>query len=72
MSPFPYILGMKENSIRFRTDSVIVRLNLADKHIEHLIRLPHSAQNLDFSPEESIVAYTMENNLFLAGKERSE
>jgi len=63
---FPSVQWEKMNVIRFRKASVVVCLNLSENKIEQLIRFPQSAQNFDFSAKGNAIAYTLENNLFLA------
>lgn len=64
---FPKFSFLNESEIWFQDSTQIVMLNLANKTIAKKIDFPYHAENIDFCTENSALAYTVDNNLFLTG-----
>jgi len=64
---FPIFTVFKESFIWFHTASQLVIINLKDKSIESILEYPKEAGNLDFNSDNSTLAYTINNNLFIVG-----
>ena len=62
---FPPFSFITETEIWFQDSAHVVLLNLANKTIAKKIDFPFQAENIDFCPENSAVAYTIDNNLYL-------
>ncbi len=68
MTLFPIFSMIGESRIWFQTSSHLVILNLEDQSVITTIEYPEPAENIDFCTENSNFAYTLKNNLFIAGK----
>ncbi len=64
---FPRFSMTGESQIWFRASQHIVVMNLADKTIVSTIEYPENAENTDFCTQSFALAYTVGNNLFIAG-----
>ena len=64
---FPTFTFMKESFIWFYNSNHLIILNLKDKSIDSSFEYPEDADHLDFNIEKSILAYTINNNLFIIG-----
>ena len=64
---FPRFSFITPTQIWFRTASQLVILNPDTKQVIKNIEYPENAENLDFCTTTSTLAYTVKNNLFIAG-----
>lgn len=62
---FPTFSFLNESEIWFQDSTRIIILNLTNKTITKNIRFPFNAENIDFCTENSALAYTVDNNLFV-------
>lgn len=65
---FPRFSFIDSSRIWFHTTNQLVILNLDNKQVIENIEYPEDAENLDFCTANSTLAYTIKNNLFIAGK----
>jgi len=65
---FPKFSFIDPSKIWFHTANQLVILNLDNKQVIQNIEYPEDAENLDFCTTNSTLAYTIKNNLFIAGK----
>jgi len=66
MKYFPEYSWVNDNAIRIVADNNWVVLNISSKKAEIKNSWNKDATNLDLSPEKYIVAYTLENNLYIS------
>ncbi len=64
---FPRFSFIDPAQIWFRANNKVVILNLDNKKVIKNIEYPEDAENLDFCTTNSTLAYTIKNNLFIAG-----
>lgn len=64
---FPRFSVTGENQIRFETSHHLLVLNIQNLAVETSISYPDDAENTDFCSENNMLAYTVKNNLFIAG-----
>lgn len=64
---FPRFSVINENKISFEASHHLIVLSLPDQTIETNISYPEDAENTDYSNGNKTVAYTVKNNLFIAG-----
>jgi dipeptidyl-peptidase-4 len=69
---FPAFTFVDESSIWFRISKHLVILNLENKSITTSIEYPEEAENLDLSTDNSMLAYTFDNNLYITGTSGSQ
>ncbi|MFA5328245.1 MAG: S9 family peptidase [Prolixibacteraceae bacterium] len=67
LKSFPRYSFLNESKIWFQTTNHLIIFNLESKVISTDIDFPEEAENTDFNPENSQLAYTIGNNLFIAG-----
>jgi len=66
MKGFPRISWTGENEFTFTHKNTLYSYNTAEKMLSERNNYPEEAQNTDLSPDNKTVAYTLENNLYLA------
>ncbi len=66
----PRLLRIDSETITFRNKNSIVIYNYKNKTIQQQIEFDKNAQNVDFSSDA--IAYTLDNNLFIATKNNSK
>ena len=64
---FPVFSFIDSARIWFLLQNQVVIFNIASKQVERTINYPGSAENMDFCITNSTLAYTIKNNLFIAG-----
>jgi len=64
---FPRFSFIGASNIWFLLQKQLVIFNVGSKQVEQAISYPEDAENLDFCTTNSILAYTVKNNLFIAG-----
>ena len=64
---FPKFSFINPSQIWFRVNNQVVILNLDTKQVIKNIEFPDGAENFDFCPANSTLAYTVKNNLFTTG-----
>lgn len=64
---FPKFSLIDPGQIWFRAANRLVILNINTKKVIQNIEYPENAENLDFCTTNSTLAYTIKNNLFIAG-----
>ncbi len=69
---FPRYSFLNSSKIWFQAANHIVVFNLENKAVSADIDFPEDADNTDFDPENSQLAYTIDNNLFIAGTSVNE
>lgn len=67
VSYIPSFAFVDESVIWFRTTSHVVTLNVNTKTVVNSFEYPREASNVDFNTLTSTLAYTIANNLFIAG-----
>ena len=67
MALFPTFSFINESLIWFQTTNHLVILNLKDKSIASSYDYPEKAENIEFNTANSDLAYTIDNNLYIAG-----
>lgn len=65
---FPYFSFLNPTKIWVTSQSQLVIFNLTLRKIEQTISYPQDAKNLDFCAENTALAYTIKNNLFVTAK----
>lgn len=65
---FPYFSFLNPTKIWFTSQSQLVILNLPMRKVEQTISYPQDARNVEFCTENTAIAYTIKNNLFLTTK----
>ena len=68
VSFFPKYALINASTIWFQLQNKLVIYNLDEKKVTQMLGYPQNAINLDFCPNGSTLAYTVKNNLFIAGK----
>ncbi len=63
---FPRISWTSENEFTFTHKNTLYSYNTAEKMLSERNNYPEEAQNTDLSPDNVTVAYTIDNNLYLA------
>ena len=66
-SRFPQFSVQNDTCIWFYSASQLISLNPENKTIRIISKLPAEAENTDFYPQNKTVAFTIKNNLFIAG-----
>lgn len=64
---FPHFSFLNETQIGFKTSNHFVAMNLVNKSVDLSVEYPKNAANTDFCKENQELAYTVKNNLFIAG-----
>lgn len=64
---FPRFSFINSTQIWFLLQNQLVIFNIESKHVDQTISYPGNAENMDFCNENSTLAYTVKNNLFIAG-----
>ena len=67
LNSFPKFSFVNKTRIWFKTSSHLIIFNLDDKTVFANFEYPEGSENLDFFTETSTLAYTLKNNLFIAG-----
>jgi len=62
---FPAYTWVNANTIRFNNGSDIVEFNVKSKEISQYYNIDESAENLDLCEANSMIAYTVDNNLLV-------
>ncbi len=62
---FPAYTWVDANTIRFNNGSDIVEFNVKSKEISQYYNIDESAENLDLCEANSMIAYTVDNNLLV-------
>lgn len=65
---FPYFSFLNQTKIWFTSQSQLVIFNLPMRKVEQTISYPQDARNIEFCTENTALAYTIKNNLFLTTK----
>jgi len=65
---FPAFSFINSSRIWFLLQNQVVIFNIESKQVEQTIKYPADAENMDFCTENSTLAYTVKNNLFIASK----
>ncbi|MBN2480501.1 MAG: DPP IV N-terminal domain-containing protein [Bacteroidales bacterium] len=68
-STFPDHHWINEHEILFNDNVLFIWYNIDEQKINKATRLADQAENIDFSPSCDHIAYTVENNLFVADPE---
>jgi len=63
---FPNYEWKNDNAIQFQNKDHFIRYNLKSKKIELKIKYDENAENITFCNDKNILAYTIDNNLFVA------
>ena len=71
MKRFPDIIWMDQNQFSFYDDKGFHIFNIAEKKITNSISIDKTAENQENSPLFQHVAFTIDNNLFIAGKTKT-
>ena len=69
---FPEFSFINESQIWFNTSNHFVILNLTDRSVATSFKYPEEAENIDFCTQNSTLAYTIKNNLFIVGNSDSQ
>ena len=69
---FPAFAFINESILWFQTNNQLVLLNLKDKSVITNFEYPKEAENIDFNVDNRTLAYTISNNLFVAGNSGSQ
>lgn len=64
---FPAYEWLDKNTIRFYETNNIAEFDITKKTLNKYIKLDESVENLDYCPANSLVAYTISNNLSVTG-----
>ena len=64
---FPQFSFINSSRIWFLLQNQLVIFNIESKHVDQTIFYPEDAENMDFCTANSTLAYTVKNNLFIAG-----
>lgn len=67
LKSFPQFSFIGESKIWFQTAGSLIILNLGNKTIATILEYPADAGNPDFCPANTMLAYTVKNNLFTSG-----
>ncbi len=65
---FPQFSFINSSRIWFMLQNQLVIFNIETKHVDQTIFYPEDAENMEFCSANSTLAYTVKNNLFIAGK----
>ncbi|MFY9153588.1 MAG: S9 family peptidase [Prolixibacteraceae bacterium] len=65
---FPAYSVLNDSCIWFHSSNQLVVFNTVKKSIETVLNYPKDAENTDFCKTNSSVAFTVKNNLYIAGK----
>lgn len=71
-SSFPDILSFGSNEIILQGNNQIFAYDYILHKLKYTIKLPEKAENLKFNLDKNAVAYTIDNNLFLATPEKND
>ena len=66
LSRFPSVTWQNEDSFRFSAKNAIYSYNLRNHQVILLNTYPEEAENVERSEVDSLLAYTIQNNLFIA------
>jgi dipeptidyl-peptidase-4 len=69
LKQLPYILEVNEQYFIFRNGNEIVKFDYKAKKEKGKISFDKNAENLDFFSKNNLLAYTIENNLFIANSD---
>ena len=64
---FPKFSFINESQVWVQASNHIVIVNLKDKSVTTNLEYPENAENIDFCPTNSVLTYTIKNNLYIAG-----
>jgi dipeptidyl-peptidase 4 len=70
LARMPYINWLDESSFSFTGKSIVYHLNIKNKTVAQVNKYPEEAENIDSSPDEKLIAYTLKNNLFISSYEK--
>ena len=62
----PSFQWISSTSIKFVNGNASVYVNVTDKKVEKILTVASEGENLDYRPDNSAVAYTVKNNLYIA------
>jgi len=71
LTGLPWGAAISKNTISFNHINSFYHLNLKDK-TNDVIQYPENAASIDVSPNKKTVAYTIDNNLYIANKNNSQ
>ena len=63
---FPRIKSFRENNLFFYSQNKLMRFNVEENSLKVIDKIPSDANNITASPDLSMNAYTIKNNLFLS------
>jgi dipeptidyl-peptidase-4 len=66
MTAVPYINWLNENQFTFTHEKVVYEADIKQKAVKKRLDLPADAQNSDYHTGSNRLAYTIENNLYVA------
>jgi dipeptidyl-peptidase-4 len=72
LSRFPSITWIDEQTFYYQHDNMLINFNLTQNNINQVLEMPAEAENADISPDNTKVAYTVENDLFVNDKHKGE
>ncbi|MDA3911866.1 MAG: DPP IV N-terminal domain-containing protein [Bacteroidales bacterium] len=68
-SHFPSVKWVNSNTISLNTNNNYIEINLKDKAVIKIIKLPEAAENTEITPDKQAIAFTTGKNLAYANTE---
>ena len=66
MSRLPRLKFYSDNACRFKVKDNYFNYNFELNELHWINKVPDTAENIDFEKDTRFIAYTIENNLFMA------